>query len=997
MKKIYLRNLVAVLMLLFFTNLTFGRNVKENESPAITVEDITVFTRDDGCSAVVNNYGASASAPSGIKSLSFNIAEGSVFSTGVTEVTARAEDNAGNVSFATFNVTVVDSVAPEFLSRESFIIFLDDNGVARVTPDDLNPDTIKDNCGVESITFDRTSFDCTEVGFHVINITATDASGNVTTGQADVEVRDEIFPEFLTRESFILQLDQNGVARISPDDFNRETISSNCDIVSLTIDRTEFNCNDVGFHVINVTATDRNGLSTTGQADVEVRDEVAPEFLTRESFILQLDQNGVARISPDDFNRETISSNCDIVSLTIDRTEFNCNDVGFHVVNVTATDRNGLSTTGQADVEVRDEIAPEFLTRESFILQLDQNGVARISPDDFNRETISSNCDIVSLTIDRTEFNCNDVGFHVINVTATDRNGLSTTGQADVEVRDEIAPEFLTRESFILQLDQNGVARISPDDFNRETISSNCDIVSLTIDRTEFNCNDVGFHVVNVTATDRNGLSTTGQADVEVRDEIAPEFLTRESFILQLDQNGVARISPDDFNRETISSNCDIVSLTIDRTEFNCNDVGFHVINVTATDCNGLSTTGQADVEVRDEIAPTVVTKNIIVELDGNGSAAISPADVDGGTFDNCAFTLSLNMEQFGCADLGNNVVQLTAHDQNGVFASASATVTVVDRIAPRAIARNITVRLGDDGRATVDPRVVGGRSTDNCGIVSYRLSKDTFTCKDIRRNGRRRFGRGQPVVLTVTDAAGNSSRAIAYINVVDRKCPEISDEPITLVVSSRRNAYLLRRDVLKAVSDNCGIRTVSFQRRTFTIRNTGINRVRVVAIDHSGNVTRGFVKVKVVNRDSFGSIVNMCFKGRSIKVSRQQVSLWLRRGASFGSCSNISSQPGGLEVQEEAQVESDINVVPEISLKSYPNPTSGYTVINFRSDLAGPAKVTVMNTKGVIMDVVFDKEVEAHQEVEVGYETGKLSNGVYLVRLVTAGKYRTIRLIVRK
>ncbi|MFT6872762.1 MAG: hypothetical protein ACJAVN_001774, partial [Roseivirga sp.] len=36
-------------------------------------------------------------------------------------------------------------------------------------------------------------------------------------------------------------------------------------------------------------------------------------------------------------------------------------------------------------------------------------------------------------------------------------------------------------------------------------------------------------------------------------------------------------------------------------------------------------------------------------------------------------------------------------------------------------------------------------------------------------------------------------------------------------------------------------------------------------------------------------------------------------------------------------------------------------------------------------------------QAVEIGYEAGKLPSGIYIIRMVTAGEVKTIKLVVRK
>ena len=56
----------------------------------------------------------------------------------------------------------------------------------------------------------------------------------------------------------------------------------------------------------------------------------------------------------------------------------------------------------------------------------------------------------------------------------------------------------------------------------------------------------------------------------------------------------------------------------------------------------------------------------------------ITPADVDGGSTDACGIlSLSVDIDTFGCDDLGDNDVVLTVTDNNGNVSTCTAVVTV--------------------------------------------------------------------------------------------------------------------------------------------------------------------------------------------------------------------------------------------------------------------------------------------------------------------------------
>mgnify|MGYP003671993064 CR=1 FL=1 len=189
-------------------------------------------------------------------------------------------------------------------------------------------------------------------------------------------------------------------------------------------------------------------------------------------------------------------------------------------------------------------------------------------------------------------------------------------------------------------------------------------------------------------------------------------------------------------------------------------------IGTTTIKWNVSDSVGNAAVEVIqtvtviDNVLPTVITKNITIQLSAAGTASIVVADINNGSTDNCGIaTLSLDKTSFSCSNVGANTVTLRVIDTNGNVAIKTAIVTVEDKIAPIVFTRNITVQLDASSNVLIAAADVNNGSTDNCGISLLELDKALFSCANVGDN---------IVTLKVTDNSGNVSTKTAIVTVVN-------------------------------------------------------------------------------------------------------------------------------------------------------------------------------------------------------------------------------------
>jgi predicted outer membrane repeat protein len=319
----------------------------------------------------------------------------------------------------------------------------------------------------------------------------------------------------------------------------------------------------------------------------------------------------------------------------------------------------------------------------------------------------------------------------------------------------------------------------------------------------------------------------------------APKAVTN-NITVYLDASGAASITTSDIDNSP-SDNCSIITLVLDITSFDCNDLGTNTVTLTATDANSNSSSATAVVTVVDNISPTVLTNNITVYLDASGAASITTSDIDNGSSDNCSITLSLDITSFDCNDVGTNTVTLTATDANSNSSSATAIVTVVDNISPTVLTNNVTVYLDASGAASITTSDIDNGSSDNCSITTFTLTNTSFDCNDLGTN---------TVTLIASDPNGNIDFATAVVTVVDNISPTVVTNNVTVYLDASGAASITTADIDNSSSDNCSI-TLSLDITSFDCSDVGTNTVTLTATDVNSNSSSATAVVTVVDNIS--------------------------------------------------------------------------------------------------------------------------------------------------
>ncbi|MCA1800377.1 MAG: hypothetical protein LC650_03710, partial [Actinobacteria bacterium] len=107
--------------------------------------------------------------------------------------TWRAEDPSGNFSECEQLITIEDVTVPTVICND-ITVYLDvTSGLLSLTPEMIDGGTF-DNCSPVHLSVSRSNFDCTDLGENTVWLYAEDASGNIDSCQAVVNIQYTVVP-----------------------------------------------------------------------------------------------------------------------------------------------------------------------------------------------------------------------------------------------------------------------------------------------------------------------------------------------------------------------------------------------------------------------------------------------------------------------------------------------------------------------------------------------------------------------------------------------------------------------------------------------------------------------------------------------------------------------------------------------------------------------------------------------------------------------------------
>jgi hypothetical protein len=676
--------------------------------------------------------------------------------------TLQVSDNGGcPVVESIASIGSDDQIAPVAIARD-LTIYFDQDGQATITTEMVNNGST-DDCAITEMELSNTEFNCDLPIFtdgYSVTLFVRDAAGNESSAIALVSAIDTIKPIAIA-QNITLALDADGNAMATADMADNGS-ADNCSIASRGLSQTAFDCSDLGTQQAVLTVEDPSGNGRQVALNITVEDHIAPS-LEVQNFNLILNAENSATLQVSDIETSA-GDNCGIANKSLNISDFDCSHVGENMVELTVTDASGNATTQTAVVTITDATAPVAMGHD-ITLELDENGEVSIATEeveDLFDNGSSDNCALKTdgFGISTTNFDCSQLGEQVYTYTVTDMDGNTASTEVLIDLIDPISPVAIA-EDLSIMLDINGEASLSASLADAGS-TDNCSIASRSLSKSSFNCTDIGTQEIVLTVSDTYGNTSQASFTLTVNDMIAPTAAFAANATVYLNAAGTATPSTEGLIEE-LSDNCAIASTQFNVEAFDCSDIGLQNISFIAEDSHGNLTQIDGQIMVVDTVKPTFTLESIVLELNSEGTAELTEAMLIPYALDACGIAeVAIQQTIWTCSEADYST-QIVVFDMHGNVTQRSLDITLLDNTAPSISAQDMTLSLAADGRVAIHPEMFNFVATDNCAVVEVTLNKNRFTCADLGRAN---------VIITATDAAGNTASHTIVVAVIDDLAP---------------------------------------------------------------------------------------------------------------------------------------------------------------------------------------------------------------------------------
>ncbi|MBI1286578.1 MAG: HYR domain-containing protein [Flavobacteriales bacterium] len=749
------------------TDCSFSVTVNDTEDPIIVCpSNISVNVDAGTCGADVTYSLPSVTdncTGSITPTLEAGIASGSNFPVGTTTNTYQAEDEYGNTSTCSFTVTVTDDEAPVITCPADITVDNDSGSCDAVVTYSLP--TVTDNCTspiTPALELGLASGSTFPLGTTAIRYSATDASGNVSLCSFSVTVEDNEDPVISCPSDTSVNVEPTTCQAVVS--YSDATVSDNCNpsiTATLQSGLASGSSFPLGDTQITYSADDGNGQIVTCSFTVTIVDNEMPE-ITCPSDQTEAYNNLCQLAIPDYTALVTTNDNCDASPALTQSPAASSIITGTTLVTMSVEDNAG--NTNSCTFTVSDSSPPSVTCPGNQTVGSDINCQFTL-PDYTLLSQSSDNCGSTTMTQSPA------IGVVVsaqttVTVTAEDGVGNQASCTFEVILIDNIAPSITCIGNQQVFYDANCEFQLA-DYTSQASTSDNCDLSPTITQSPAPGSMLTGTSVVTFTSTDDEGNSASCTFSVLPVDNIPPSITCPSTQMAQLDANCEYMLS--DYSSSVSSTdNCNGAPTVSQSPAVGSVFTTSTIVTMTAVDGAGNSASCLFLVEPEDAIAPVITCpSDAEVDLDADCEYALVDFTNQATVTDNCSSNFNVSQSPIaGTVVTSNTLVTLTAQDVSGNASNCTFTITPVDNLGPTMVCSgDITVSFDQNCAYEIGDYAGFASVTDNCsGTIAIDQNPSTGILVYASTN----------VVLTATDASGNSSTCSFNVNPTDDEDPVI-------------------------------------------------------------------------------------------------------------------------------------------------------------------------------------------------------------------------------
>lgn len=860
-----------------------------------------VIASSDNCDGMLENYTGLVTAvnectvPANIASISQMMPAGTLLEIDDLDVpqtvTISATDNVGNTSMCTFEVTLVDTLAPVMICPENQTAAFDE-ACGFVFEDYRGLATIMDNCTDDSaliVTQDP------PVGAGIsgpdavqtITITARDLSGNQAQCSFELTVSDTLSP--FVDCPLPDTLFTNGDCEVTIGDYTSAVLASdNCtEGASLLLEQDPPPGTVISGHLttqtITITATDGSGNASSCDFTVTALDQVAPMVICQGDQIIRPDANCEALI-PDYRGGAKVTDNCEPEgSITLTQNPVAgtvlTGEGAAQQITIIADDGNGNLDSCTFLVTLEDNAPPTIDCPANFSADLDADCEYDLADLRGDADVLDNCTEMSAILVTQnigvgTTFS-GDATEIVVTLTADDLNGNTAQCTTTITLEDNTDPTIVCLTDQTIFVDAGCNANVP--DYRSATVEDNCTVPSdimvtqVLAPGTTLNGHNTT-ETITLTADDGNGNTTSCSFNLTLLDNTPPSIDCPAGQEVFVDGNCTTTLA--DYVPQSIASdNCTpapaIAQNPLPGTPLN--GLSTQTVTLTADDGNGNTTNCDFTVTIRDNTPPELTCPPVST-IAADASCEITIADYRDSIMvaDNCgptsiqmgALTLVQTPDE-GAMISGLDAEQeitITATDPSGNSTVCLITIMLADTTRPAIVCPNDTTLAVDATCAALIPDYTDLPVVmDNCeatGTVTVTQSPIAGTMVSDEASLI-------TITLTATDPSGNAITCDFNVQLIDSIPPAIIC-PADMVETVDADCSFDLADYRPQASatDNCSATAeISFEQRpipgtTFTENGT-IIPVTIIAVDQSGN--RDSCEFNVTLDDVTAPIIASC------------------------------------------------------------------------------------------------------------------------------------------